>query len=146
MSFDHRIVIGDWSHDGHNQEEYFTFRCSHDEETIQKAYLKAVKKCKIALHEDSKTYKKDIASICCCYEDNKITEEQIKTLEELGVDFSKLAIEYMSLFAKDIAILFFEMAKTQIEGFTYELIPEKKTINGFWHKDFNYGFGYGCFH
>ncbi len=143
MSFEHRIVIGDWSNDGHNRKEYFTFKCSHDEETIQKAYLQAVSKSKIALHDDRVA--KEITAICCRYENNKINEEQIAALEKIGVDFSKITIEDMSIYAKGVAILFFEMVRTQIEGFTYELIPEKKPINGFWKEGFNYGFGYGCF-
>jgi len=38
------------------------------------------------------------------------------------------------------------MVKTQIEGFEYTLVEEKKPLNGFWSKDFNVGFGYGCFY
>jgi hypothetical protein len=140
MSFEHRIVIGDWSHDGHNQEEFFTFKCSHDEKTVQKAYKEAVKKCKVSLHDENK---KGITAICCNYEESTINEDQVTALKELGV---KLPFaEGDGLSPRDVAILFFEMVKTQIEDFTYELIPEKKPINGFWKDGFNYGFGYGCF-
>ena len=57
MSYLHRIVIGDWSHDGHNQDDYFNFECSHDEPEVKKAYLAAIKKCKVALHEGEKGMK-----------------------------------------------------------------------------------------
>jgi hypothetical protein len=146
--YEHRIVIGDWSHDGHNQEEYFTFKCSHDEQEIKKAYKEAVKKCRVALHDDHGRGK-GITPVCCNYEERTIREPEVERLKELGVnlDFAKGMDDNgdLSCGPEDIARIFFEMVKTQIEGFTYELIPEKKTINGFWSKDFNYGFGYGTF-
>jgi hypothetical protein len=145
MSFEHRIVIGDWSDDGHNQKAFYTFECSHDEKTVQKAYKEAVKKCKVALHDDDK---QGITAICCHYEENSILEEEINALKTLGVDLSfteNQSEEKRYVSSKDIAFIFFEMVKTQIEGFTYKLIPEKKPINGFWKDGFNYGFGYGVF-
>lgn len=40
--FEHRIVIGDWSDDGHGKTEYFTFKCSHDEEAIKNLKLHCI--------------------------------------------------------------------------------------------------------
>lgn len=145
--FTHRIVIGDWSHDGHNQDKYFSFECSHDESEIKKAYKKAIKKCKVSLHEDRKL--KGITPVCVEYEDSTIEEPQFKALLEMGVNFDFLEgfteANRVGCTPKDIAYLFFEMVKTQINGFEYKMVPEKRTINGFWSEDFNYGFGYGCF-
>jgi len=65
--FQHRLVIGDWSNDGHGKSKYFTFECSHDENAVKKAYKAAVKKSKVSLHNE-----KGADSICCDYEDSKI--------------------------------------------------------------------------
>lgn len=141
----HRIVIGDWSGDGHSQKEFFSFNTTHDAEAIKKAYVEAVQKSGVALEED--TGAEDV--ILCDYEDNSIKEESLLKLKKLGVDLSFFGprlvdgeIEYCT--PEETAILFFEMVKTQIPGFNFALIKES-CLNGFWSKDFNHGFGYGCF-
>jgi hypothetical protein len=154
MSFQHRIVIGDWSHDGHNQEDYYTFECSHDEPEVKKAYWAAIKKCKVALHENNDKRLKGVKSVCCKYEDRTIKAPELKALTDLGVSFDKMenlfeqdkdGNDELNCSSQDIAYLFFEMVKTQIPGFEYKYIKDKKTINGFWSEDFNLSFGYGCF-
>jgi hypothetical protein len=151
MSYLHRIVIGDWSHDGHNQEDFYNFECSHDEPEVKKAYWAAIKKCKIALHEDNDKRLKGIKSVCCEYEDRTIKAPELK---DLGVSFENMDNEFeqdedgndiLNCCSQDIAYLFFEIVKTQIPGFEYKYIEEKRTINGFWSKDFNVNFGYGCY-
>ena len=139
--FTHRIVIGDWSDDGHGKWDYFTFECSHDKPQIKAAYKKAIKKSKVSLHDSEKGAK----AICTEYEQNKIPDDALARLKDLGVDLEVLEIEDGQCYAEGIAKLFFEMVKTQITGFTYKLIKEIETINGFWSKDFNYSFGYGCY-
>lgn len=143
----HRIVIGDWSKDGHNQFDFFNFECSHGEDEIKKAYRAAVKKSKVSLHDEG--MKNKAVAVCCDYQDGKICDEQINALKEIGVDFNCINGDYedggLSCSPETIAKLFFEMAKTQIPGFTYKLVEEKRPINGFWSKDFNFGFGYGCY-
>jgi len=156
MKYEHRIVIGDWSHDGHNQDAYFTFQCSHEEKEVKKAYLKAVKQCKVSLHEQDGKGKRlsGVTPVCCRYEDSTINAPALKALKELGVNLSFRESKFnqndkgedeMGCSPQDIAYLFFEMVKTQIPDFEYKLIKEKKTINGFWSSDFNINFGYGCF-
>lgn len=151
MNYEHRIVIGDWSDDGHCKKSYFTFKCSHDESEVKKAYTKACKKCKVSLHERVP----NCTAICCNYEESWIPSKQLKALKKLGVDFKFAeSLEHnngitgeseLSCIGQDIAYLFFEMVKTQLPDFEYKLVDEKKPINGFWSKDFNHSFGYGCF-
>ena len=134
----HTIVIGDWSHDGHNQSDNFTFECNAEEANIKKAYLQAVKKSGIALHNVHGRAK--ARAVCCNYEDNKLDKEAIELLEEIGVDFSEIEIEDGEIGPEDVAKLFFAMVKSQ-----FKFIEEQKPINGF-SKDFSYGFGYGCYY
>jgi hypothetical protein len=139
----HTIVIGDWSSDGHEKSDQFTFECNAEEADIKKAYLQAVKRSGISLHRD-----KDATSICCEYEDNRLNEDVIEKLKEIGVDFTEIHLEDEdggTIVPEDVARLFFGMVKTQIPGFEYKLIENPKTINGFWSKDFNHSFGYGCY-
>jgi len=141
----HTIVIGDWSHDGHNQSDMYSFECNAEEADIKKAYLQAVKKSGIALHNDHGKTKSKARSVCCEYEDNNLNEDAVDKLKAIGVNFAEVAIEDGGVGPEDIAKLFFGMVKSQIPGFEYKLLKSPKTINGFWSKDFNYSFGYGCY-
>lgn len=150
LPFLHWLVIGDWSNDGHGDKEFISFRCTHDDAAVKKAYLAACKKGKVALHDDHKGSIDHV--ICCDYEDRKMRESAKEALIALGVDLSKLVDAEededdgsIGLNAESIVVIFAEMVKTQIEGFAYEL-PENTrlpTLNGYWSKDFNLQFGYG---
>lgn len=141
----HTIVIGDWSCDGHNQSDKFTFECNAEEANIKKAYLQAVKKSGISLHNDHGKTKSKARAICCDYEDSSLDEEAVEQLKGIGVDFAEVHLEDGTIGPEDVARLFFDMVKTQIPGFEYKLIENPKTINGGWSKDFNHSFGYGCY-
>lgn len=137
-----RIVIGDWSDDGHCQKEYYSFECNAEKEDIRKAYKQAAKKSGIALHTD---YRKKVRAICNAYQDSVIDDEAIEALKSIGVDFKNITIEENNIYPEGLAILFFEMVRTQLPNFEYKLVDEVLTINGFWQKDFNHMIGYGCF-
>lgn len=147
-----KVVVGDWSDDGHGKCDKYTFECNAAIEDVQEAYLKAVKVSKVALHDDQKT--KGVTCICCEYEDSKIQETEIEALKAMGVKFDFLEVkprkneDSYDLSAKDVATLFVEMAKTQLgQHFEYKLIEDPiPTINGYWKKGFNLNFGYGCYH
>jgi hypothetical protein len=157
MKYKHRIVIGDWSKDGHEQSEFFTFQCTHDQPEIKKAYLAACKKCKVSLHyQDHKhpSRMKGITPVCGRYEDSSIPAPQLQALKDLGVNLDFRETEFhqnndgkdeLCCSPQDIANLFFAMVKTQIPGLEYKMVEENKPINGFWSEDFNFSFGYGCF-
>lgn len=150
--FVHYIVIGDWSDDGHGKHETYIFNCSHDAHDVKKGYLQAVEKSCIALHDVS--YKEfsnpqEIQSIFTKYEDSKIDKYLVEKLKSLlNVDFeifSNSIEDNGSIYfgPEDIAKLFFEMVKSQIKDFSYEIVKKLKTINGYWSEDFNFTFGYG---
>jgi len=147
--FVHHIVIGDWSNDGHGKHETYIFNCSHDAPDVKKGYLQAVQKSCIALHDVSNPH--EIQPICTEYEDYKIDKYLVEKLKSLlNVDFeifSNSIEENGSMYfgSEDIAKLFFEMVKSQIKDFSYEIVEKPKTINGYWSEDFNFTFGYGTF-
>lgn len=137
----HRLVIGDWSGDGHSQCDYFSFECNAEEADIKTAYLQAVDKSSISLHDAPGMAR----SICGEYQNNSLDEDAVEQLKEIGVDFTEIHLEEGGIGPEDIAKLFFAMVKSQIPGFEFKLIKEQKTINGFWSKDFNHSIGYGCY-
>lgn len=148
LPFIYKVVIGDYSCDGHNEYQYYYFKSSHDAETITKGYKDAVKKSGITLTSNSHHYKgvkgKEILTK---YEDCVIKAEEIKKLLELGVCFDKFDnnIDDGELYCgdEDCAKLFLEMVKTQVPDFQYHLTNDDiKCINGWTGLG---GFGYGCF-
>jgi len=150
MQYTHRLVIGDWSDDGHNQKDFFTFKSNFSEEEIQNAYLRAVEHTKVSLHNDFQD-DSDCHAILCDYEESKVYDEDWNRLVDGNVNMSVLeeSTDYEDggywMSSKDVAILFLQMVKSQLEEFEYEIISEVKPINGYWHNTFNYGFGYGVF-
>jgi hypothetical protein len=69
------LVVGDWSRDGHNQSESFTFNTNMPASEVAKAYKKG---CEIVGFDLSK----DIASD---YEENRIGWDNLQTLRSFGL-------------------------------------------------------------
>lgn len=141
--YTYRIVIGDYSKDGHNQMDYFTLETSHDAKAIQKAYKQAVKKSGVTLDTRTKAKHK----VCHEYEDGSLPEEAVELLTELGVKWDEMESELnddgsLGATPQDMANIFMEMVRTQLEGFTYKII-EPECLNG-WGGGLG-GIGYGCY-
>ena len=140
----YRIVVGDYSKDGHNQMDYFTVEVSHPMNEIQKAYKAAVKASGVSV--DNRT--KAINQLCVDYEDNHISQEAVELLTDMGVKWDAMqnAIEddgSLDVCGEDLVNIFMEMVRTQLEGFTYKFANEPKCINA--NSDIG-GIGYGCYH
>lgn len=74
MKHSHRIVIGDWSDDGHGKTETFEIKSNLSKKEIEKAY-----------QEGSKLVGFDmIKDICDSYEDSEFPKESYEKLVSLG--------------------------------------------------------------
>jgi len=134
----YRIIVGDDGGDGHNMKDDFVFQTTHKEEVVLKGYREAVRISGVSLGGVKAKH-----VLCEDFDDNKVSSEVIDILTELGVDwsFSEYGIEPGKtghLTPQDVAFLFLEMAKTQIEGFEYVQVDDPPTIN-------NFNMGYGCY-
>lgn len=161
LPFTHVLAIGDWSCDGHGRSDMISFNCSHDESAVKTAYAKAVQQSGVSLHEHHRNSIKGDRfppkfipkwnNVCGDCDDAKISDKVKTALEEMGVDFKKVSPEEepdedgLMLYPESVAILFFEMVKTQITDFVYSKCDRNKTLNGYWSEDFNVNFGYGCY-
>lgn len=144
-----KLVVGDWSNDGHGMSEFVYFNCNMPEHEVKKAYLEAVAKCGVGLHDPRKG--EDHVAICSEYEERTIPLIYKEQLEKAGVDFSIVggieeAGSWCDFSEKAIAQIFLQLVKTVRPDFKYEIVNDQvPCINGFWSKDFNLGFGYGVF-
>jgi hypothetical protein len=145
-----KLVVGDWSSDGHNQSEFFYFDSNLSEAEVKAAYLEAVKKCGVGLHRPARGEKHK--AICTEYEERTFPLELKAKLESIGVDFEKVGgseIVFGSwgdFGAEGVAQLFLQLVKGVRPDFEYEIINDRvPCVNGFWSKDFNFSFGYGVY-
>ena len=85
MNHQYQITVGDWSGDGHSQSDTIVFNTNKSAEEIKKSYLTICKKTKISL-----TKVKDTITLFDGYDDNRIMEHDVETLQEAGVDLTQV--------------------------------------------------------
>ncbi len=74
------LVLGDWSHDGHNQTDTVTISCNLTRDELQAAYERGSQKIGFNLTRE----------VAAHYEENKLDEECVEALEKFGFDTSKV--------------------------------------------------------
>lgn len=70
------LVVGDWSHDGHNMTEQSTIKCNLEKKDLEKAYKKGTKVVGFNLTEE----------VCADYEDMSMPAEIAEKLKVAGID------------------------------------------------------------
>jgi hypothetical protein len=142
MKHTYKIIVGDWSRDGHNDSDDYQVNVSHTRQEIHAAYEKAAGKCGIGLHSTYETHKqKKPRQILEEYEDNKITDADMLKLVKLGINtdaFEEYDAEDGAHYfqSKNVAILYLEMARTQLADFKYQFVESPVLTKGI---------GYGVF-
>ena len=153
MEFKNEIILplGDWSEDGHGESVEKTVLSNKTRSELQKAYSDSV--CITGLN---------LADECLQeYEDNVLTKEVVTLLTKHNVDFQKVLLgavnEYTKLMldgstalydADSVATLFMEFLKISLPDLEYEVLTKanyEKYLFGYWDKNLNIAFGYGCF-
>lgn len=160
LKYTYKIVVGDWSDDGHGKCAYHLFRSSHPIDEIRKAYDQTVDQIKVALHgsdDRGRQLPKDIICVCTDYEERRIPTEALNRFKSIGIDLveilSKEGVEDIPaeddgryINHSDILVVFLTMVKAQIPGFEYERVKDEiECINGHYAPGFNHQFGYGLF-
>lgn len=88
------------------------------------------------------------------YLQNTIESVPLQRLIRAGVNFEKIPGKedeqgnWVGITPKGVAILFLEICKTKLPDLEWKWVAKDrfhKNINGYWHKNFNLGFGYGIF-
>ena len=137
MNYSYSLVIGDYSNDGHNQSDLYSFKCTHKDNEIYKAYKKACKKSGVKLE-----------NILEEYEDSSISETTMESLTAIGVNLDSLDVELYEgqyiFYPENVALLFLEMVRSQLEGFAYEMVAPPPCLNG-WNPKLRSQFGYGVY-
>lgn len=148
----YKLVLGDWSGDGHEQSIDVLFECNYDVHKIRQAYKDSCKKSCITFnHNENYTglnFKKDDNRMVWteCYE---ISSTAFNILNRLncfdGIDYKECNHEYVIDSLCDCAKLIMNfIALSMPDDFTYEKV-RIEPINGYWNDELNEQFDYGLF-
>ena len=141
----YKIIVGDWSGDGHEKTTDYYVEVSHEKETIVKAYNKTRKASKVSvtslsMEEEANGY----VSVCAEYEQNELSAETLDKLIAVGVNRDDLMLEDgydddFDVWEEGIIHLFFAMAKASLPELSYNIIQDETEV-------LIEGIGYGCFY
>ena len=145
------LPIGDWSEDGHNKSRDFTVNVNKTKEELISAYHETTKRLNMTF-DSNDMYESDPIRLLNDWEDDILTAEVVKMLQEGGVDmrhFKDAEVSEDGYFEncspRDAAILFMEFIKSSLPDMEYEFVNDQKNyLFGYWG-DLNISVGYGCF-
>jgi hypothetical protein len=136
-----KLLVGDSSFEGHQQTETFHFLSNRSSTEISELIKKSNQLTGI-----------DFESLFSDYEENTLSEENISTLEENGIDFSKVIVNYHShtfekfsqersnfdFWRPDAVNLFIEYLKLSDSELVINIVKDESEI-------INISLGYGLF-
>ena len=154
----YKLVIGDWSDDGHGKCEDFLFEVNKPLEEIQQAYRDSVVLTGTKFHHNQDgsiptDLEAKALAILTDYEEYRIPVEALDRLKTQGLE---LSFEYGLEDWEDdgdsgvngpegVATLIMWFIKLSLPGLEYKLIKDDvPSINGWWG-NLNHQFGYGVF-
>lgn len=152
----YKLVLGDWSCDGHEKSIDVLFECNYDVHKIRQAYKDSCKKLGITFNHN-KDYtglnleNGDVRMIWTEYDDNLISNAAFNILNGLncfdGIDYVKCDGGYVIYdFGECAKLIMNFIALSMPEDFIYQLFDlDTETINGYWNDELNEQFGYGLF-
>ena len=162
MKHKFKLVLGDWSGDGHREYVNRVIECNHDVKTMQEAYKASCKKFGFSFnHNDDFTgIERDYMEakkyqVCSEYEDNKVSEEVLQILdanncpwrdlidEKPPEDISEGATIYLDGFVKLLMWFISQSLDEKLEW--KESSDEIPVLNGYWDENLNIQFAYGLF-
>lgn len=146
MNNTYKLVIGDWSGDGHGKCQDFLYKTNKELSEIQQAYRDSCELTGVAFHH---SHGRGWREICTNYDEYVINNETLELLLKHGMpdDMFENYPDEESQFvcSDDIAGLIMWFIGLSLENFEYEGVnSEIKAINGWWG-GLNHQFGYGVF-
>jgi len=152
-----KIIIGDWSGDGHGKSDYFVFRSNYDVKDIQQAYKDSCKLTGVQFNDNENNYtgkdlyRQEDRMICVEYEEYHISEFAVDVLKKYNIDTKKFD-EYVKV--DDFADLIMDFIKLSLPNMIYREAYFKRSelksipaVNGWGATgDLKYvAFGYGLY-
>lgn len=159
-----KVVIGDWSDDGHGKSDKFVFKGNYPVETLRQAYKDSCKLTGVQFNHNQdytgieidknlpyqmRWGEEDKRRVCTEYGNNFIDMFAYNILKEFGLDVEGCDEEIDIERFVEILLSFIKLS---LPDFQYEEAPYKRSelkeippLNGYWNKDLNVQFGYGLY-
>jgi hypothetical protein len=148
-----RLVVGDWSDDGHGKSYEKIYEVNKTVLEVQEAYKASCKLTSVSFNHnedytgiergmrDARKY-----SIATGYDSPSLSEEVIEVLSKFE-GFGKHIDKYgENTYIEDFSEMWWWFTKLSIEGLEYkEIVQEIPAINGYWNGNLNVQFGCGLF-
>lgn len=128
MTYTLNLILGDWSHDGHEKTETITIKTNLSKEQIKSAYIKGSNLIGVDL----------IDEVAAEYEDSTLSLEYLEKFKKAGFEPNEDMFYkgFYELDTEEYTNLYFFVLKKGNENFEYEIIE---------NEDIDIG-GYGLFH
>lgn len=145
-----KLVIGDWSDDGHGKHFDITLECNYTVKEIQDAYKLSVIQTGLGFDnsdcDENGNKLHDVYQICTEYEaGGTLTLETLEILKQFGCP-DDLILDYQEEPMDNFVKLWFWFVSLSLSNLKYKLVKDDvPTINGYWNKNLNTQFGYGLF-
>lgn len=148
-----KVVIGDWSGDGHSQSDEIAFIGNKPVSELREGYKNSCRKLGVAFnhpHYKNDDWTPDSArlQICTSYEESRPKPEALEILKANGLEFfdEDLVDDDILEFAQ----LILKFIKISIPDFEWEEAAVKRSeevepLNGWWNAELNVQFGYGLY-
>ena len=139
-----KLVLGDWSDDGHGRSDIILYECNHPVEKVQQAYKDSCKLTGVQfnINENYTGVKRDYPEeckyqICTEYDSSEIPETAYNMLVEACIDMDSMGIIKDDLDDTQFKELWWEFVKLSLPDLTYkEITDDTPVINGYWNNLF----------
>ena len=151
-----KLVLGDWSDDGHGKSREVVYEVNTTVLEVQEAYKASCKLTKIEFNHNE-NYVGDKASsterrnraIGTEYENPYVNENTKEILEEYGIAMSNFTELYQgdtTYYLSDYEGLWWAFVSLSLPTLRYQQVDDTvPCINGYWNDNLNVQFGYGLF-
>lgn len=119
MEHKFKLVVGDWSSDGHGISDTTVCICNHSNGEVIDAHKKLASKGI------------NLESQCGNYQDSKLSKDFIEKLNEIGFNFSEIDFDDLVLDEGEVYInctdwvkLYMELSKIEIPDLQYKFISD----------------------
>lgn len=155
----YKLVLGDWSGDGHDIARDFLVVCNCDSvKDIQNAYKTSCRKLGVQFNGDDNNYIGEELShgdpriIWSIYGEDDMSAVAYSILDKAGC-FYGIHVEetdegrfYIENLEECACLIMNFISLSMPDGFTYKVVRDNYPhINGYWNKNLNVDFGYGLF-
>lgn len=151
-----KLVLGDWSDDGHGKYKEHIFEVNHTVEEVQQAYKDSCKLVGVQFSHNEDYTEGQLGNkfrgpyqICTEYEDSSVKIEAYERLIASGIPkdlFDEVESDDKEVYLDCFEDLWWEFVKLSLPDLVYkEIKNDIPPINGWWNKNLNVQFGYGLF-